>query len=125
MELIEKVKQEALPAVMRRVREMLLSAQICTGEDEEKIRSLASVAFDHALTLATLFHENHKRDGLPEDPHVATLSKEAQHLIKQQDVASMLMLQGEHKMTLSGFFVAIGVPRQDADTVVDHLVATD
>jgi hypothetical protein len=119
----EGLKAEVLPDIMRRLsaaRPEELTLEPCI----EKMRYIAGEAFDHALNMALICHREHPRDIIPYDRNIEKLKGDEVTLayIGGQDAASQHMLESEHRMTLIGFFIVIGISREAAQRIVDELI---
>jgi hypothetical protein len=115
------VRKTALAQVARRIAGLGFGLpEQCPLSDEEA----AKLIFDRALRYATAFHKQHKWDSLPHES-ARDVRPGMQELLEWQDGASVEFLKGEHKMSLVGFFVAIGVGRPLAGTIVDYIVARE
>lgn len=116
-----RLKAQVLPDIIRRLS-AARPEELDVEPNAETMEKIAEAVFDHAITLAVKFNRAHQKEALPYDRKVEKLSKIIRAYIHGQDDVSMHMLKQEHRMTLIGFFVVIGVSREIAQEVVDDIV---
>ena len=119
LRLITQAREDACGQVKKR-----LVAMFNLKDGHPSTEEYAERVLERAVFFAEQFHREHQWDGLPREKH-HPLDIQVPKIVEWQDEASTKVLQDEHKMTLAGFFIAIGIERSVANAIVDYIVARD
>jgi len=122
LKLNPEIRARALEQIGRRMRIHFDWSPNDPKNDEKALR-----IFRREIKIVRGYHRLHRWDNLPREEAEEThpIDDEIREALEWQNLSTLKMIKHEHEMTLISCFLAIGVERAVAESLVEYIIAKD